>query len=35
MVMRHKEKYTIAHDYLIPKIEKNINFEKGQIIIPR
>ena len=29
-----KEKYTIAQDYLIPKIEKNINFEKGQIIIP-
>ena len=29
-----KEKLTIAHDYLIPKIEKNINFEKGQIIIP-
>lgn len=29
-----KEKHTIAHDYLIPKIEKNINFEKGQIIIP-
>jgi hypothetical protein len=29
-----KEKHTIAHDYLIPKIEKNINFEKGQIVIP-
>ena len=29
-----KEKYTIANDYLIPKIEKNINFEKGQIIVP-
>jgi len=27
-----KEKHTIAQDYLIPKIEKNINFEKGQII---
>ena len=30
----NKEKYTIAHDYLIPKIEKNINFENGQIVIP-
>jgi ATP-dependent Lon protease len=29
-----KEKHTIAQDYLIPKIEKNINFEKGQIIVP-
>lgn len=29
-----EEKYTIAQDYLIPKIEKNINFEKGQIIVP-
>ena len=24
----------IATQYLIPKIEKNVNFEKGQIIIP-
>ena len=29
-----KEKYVIANDYLIPKIEKNVNFEKGKIIIP-
>ena len=29
-----KEKLTIARDYLIPKIEKNINFKKDQIIIP-
>jgi len=29
-----KEKLTIVRDFLIPKIEKNINFEKGQIIIP-
>ena len=29
-----KEKHTIAQDYLIPTIEKNINFEKGQIIVP-
>ena len=29
-----KDKCIIAHDHLIPKIEKNVNFEKGQIIIP-
>ena len=29
-----KQKLTIAKDYLIPKIEKNVNFEKGQILIP-
>ena len=29
-----KQKVTIAKDYLIPKIERNVNFEKGQIIIP-
>ncbi len=28
-----KEKITIAKDYLIPKIEKNVNFAAGQIII--
>jgi ATP-dependent Lon protease len=29
-----KQKVIIAKDYLIDKIEKNVNFEKGQIIIP-
>ena len=29
-----KDKTVIAKKYLIPAIEKNINFEKGQIIIP-
>jgi len=29
-----KQKLIIATQYLIPKIEKNVNFEKGQIIIP-
>ena len=29
-----KGKLIIARDHLIPKIEKNINFEKGQILIP-
>ena len=29
-----KQKITIARDYLIPKIEKNINFGKDEIIIP-
>ena len=29
-----KEKLIIARDHLIPKIEENINFEKGQIVIP-
>tara|TARA_B100000963_G_scaffold67943_1_gene56096 strand:- start:3405 stop:5864 length:2460 start_codon:yes stop_codon:yes gene_type:complete len=29
-----KDKCVIAHKYLIPKIEKNINFEKEKIIIP-
>jgi ATP-dependent Lon protease len=28
------DKYIIARDYLIPKIEKNVNFEKDQIIFP-
>jgi len=31
---KHKEKCTIAKDYLIPKIRKNVNFEEGEIIIP-
>ena len=30
----NKDKCVIAHDHLIPKIEKNVNFEKDQIIIP-
>jgi len=29
-----KQKITIARDYLIPKIEANINFGKDEIIIP-
>ena len=29
-----KDKCVISHKYLIPKIEKNINFEAEQIIIP-
>ena len=29
-----KDKCVISHKYLIPKIEKNINFEKDQIVIP-
>ena len=29
-----KQKCVIANDYLIPKIQENVNFEKGQIIIP-
>ncbi len=29
-----KDKCVISHKYLIPKIEKNINFEAKQIIIP-
>ena len=29
-----KQKCVIARDYLIPKIRENVNFEKGQIIIP-
>ena len=29
-----KQKIVIATDYLIPTIEKNINFEKKQIVIP-
>ena len=29
-----KEKLIIAKDHLIPKIEKNINFEVGQLVIP-
>ena len=28
------QKLTIAKQYLIPKIEKNVNFEKDNIIIP-
>ena len=30
-----KQKVVIARDYLIPKIERNVNFDKGQIIIPQ
>ena len=29
-----KDKIIIARDYLIPKIEKNLKFESGDIIIP-
>ena len=29
------DKWVISKDYLIPKIEQNVNFEKGQIIIPQ
>ena len=29
-----KQKCVIANDYLIPKIQENVNFEKGQITIP-
>ena len=29
------DKWVIARDYLIPKIEKNVNFENNQIIIPQ
>jgi ATP-dependent Lon protease len=29
-----KEKLIIAQNYLIPTIEKNVNFQKGEIIIP-
>ena len=29
-----EDKFIIARDYLIPKIEENVNFEKGQIIFP-
>ena len=29
------QKCVIAENYLIPKIQSNINFEKGQIIIRR
>jgi hypothetical protein len=29
-----KQKCVIANDYLIPKIQENVNFENGQIIIP-
>jgi ATP-dependent Lon protease len=28
------DKYIIARDYLIPKIEQNVNFDKDQIIFP-
>ena len=31
---KNDDKCVIAHKYLIPKIEKNVNFEKDQIIIP-
>jgi ATP-dependent Lon protease len=31
---KNAEKCVIANDYLIPKIQENVNFEKGQIIIP-
>ena len=30
-----EDKFIIARDYLIPKIEENVNFEKGQIIFPK
>ena len=30
----NSEKQIICKDYLIPKIEKNVNFKKGDIIIP-
>ena len=30
----NKQKCVIANDYLIPKIQQNVNFENGQIIIP-
>ena len=30
-----EDKWVIARDYLIPKIEENVNFEKEQIIIPK
>jgi ATP-dependent Lon protease len=29
-----KQKCVIANDYLIPKIQENVNFQDGQIIIP-
>ena len=29
------DKWVISKDYLIPKIEQNVNFEKDQIIIPQ
>ena len=31
---KNEDKCIIAHNYLIPKIEKNVNFQKGQVIIP-
>jgi len=31
---KNPQKLIIARDHLIPKIEKNINFDKGSIIIP-
>ena len=31
---KNEDKCIIAHNYLIPKIEKNVNFKKGQVIIP-
>ena len=31
---KNDDKCVISRDYLIPRIEKNVNFEKGQIIIP-
>tara|TARA_A100001015_G_scaffold212541_1_gene238399 strand:+ start:4 stop:588 length:585 start_codon:yes stop_codon:yes gene_type:complete len=30
----NKQKIIIANNYLIPKIQKNVNFDEGQIIIP-
>ena len=30
----NKEKNIISNNYLIPSIQKNVNFDKGQIIIP-
>jgi len=31
---KSEDKCIIAHNYLIPKIEENVNFQKGQVIIP-
>ena len=30
---QNKQKCVIAKDYLIPKIEKNVNFNKGDVIL--
>ncbi len=31
---KNEQKCVIANNYLIPKIQENVNFDKGQIIIP-